>query len=75
MQEQETQRRAQRQANGVRQTNGPNAAQKNTALDDGVRYSVRENIVDINGKQYDSVVELDKSVSQGTLADPRRNDL
>lgn len=48
---------------------------KNTVEEDGVRYSVHENIVDINGKQYDSVVELDKSVSKGTLADPRRNDL
>lgn len=48
------------------------SAEKNTTGEGGVRYSIRRDIVDINGKEYDSVVELDKSVSARTLSDPKR---
>lgn len=37
-----------------------------------ILYSVREDIVDVNGKEYDNVVQLDKSVSKRVLSDPRR---
>lgn len=47
------------------------SATKNTA-DSGVKYSIRKDIVDVNGKEYDSVVELDKTVSQRTLSEPKR---
>ena len=46
-------------------------AQKNTAEGD-VQYSIREDIVDVNGKEYDSVVELDKTVSKRTLSEPKK---
>ena len=45
---------------------------KNTAEDSGVQYSIREDIVDVNGKEYDTVVELDKTVSKRTLSEPKR---
>ena len=45
---------------------------KNTATDDGVKYSIRNDIVDVNGKEYDTVVELDKTVSKRTLSEPKR---
>lgn len=47
------------------------SATKNTA-DSGVKYSIRKDIVDVNGKEYDSVVELDKTVSKRTLSEPRK---
>ena len=47
-------------------------AQNNTAGDSGVQYSLRNDIVDVNGKEYDIVVELDKTVSKSTLSNPQR---
>ena len=44
---------------------------KNTA-DSGVKYSIREDIVDVNGKEYNSVVELDKTVSKRVLSEPKK---
>ena len=43
---------------------------KNTA-DSGVKYSIREDIVDVDGKEYNSVVELDKTVSKRILSEPK----
>lgn len=36
------------------------------------KYSIRKDIVDINGKEYDSVVELDKTVGRSVLSNPQR---
>lgn len=49
-----------------------NEAQKNTAEYSGDKLSVRRDIVDVNGKEYGSVVELDKTVSKRVLSDPRK---
>lgn len=46
-------------------------AQKNTAPKDDVQYLLRSDIVDVNGKEYNTVVELDKRVSKRTLSSPR----
>lgn len=46
-------------------------AQKNTAVG-GVKYSIREDIVDVHGKEYNCVVELDKTVSKRTLSEPKK---
>ena len=45
---------------------------KNPTAEGGVKYSIRKDIVDVNGKQYKSVVELDKSVSKRTLSEPKK---
>lgn len=44
---------------GVERYQQGRTAQKNTADESGVQYSIRKDIVDANGKRYDQVVELD----------------
>ena len=46
--------------------------QKNTATESGVQHSLRRDIVDVNGKEYDMVVELDREVSKSVLSSPKR---
>lgn len=44
-------------------------AEKNTA-DGGVRLATRYDIVDVNGKEYDTVVQLDKHISKRVISSP-----
>ena len=44
---------------------------KNNATS-GAQYLIREDIVDVNGKEYNSVVELDKTVSKRTMSEPKK---
>ncbi len=45
--------------------------EKSTA--EGARqYSIRKDIVDVNGKEYETVVELDKIASKRVLSEPKR---
>ena len=46
--------------------------QKNTTAKGGLKFSVSKNIVDVNGKEYDSVVVLDKEVPKSTLSSPKK---
>ena len=48
------------------------AEKAQTETDADTKYSIRKDVVDVNGKEYDSVVELDKTVSKSTLSNPKR---
>lgn len=48
------------------------AEQQKTSTESGGQYSIRKDIVDLNGKEYETVVELDKPISKRTLSEPKR---
>ncbi len=48
------------------------ADNKKATSEGGESYSIRKDIVDVNGKEYETVVELDKPISKRTLSEPKR---
>ncbi len=48
------------------------AQETKNSTEGGEEFSVRKDIVDVNGKEYENVVELDKIASKRVLSEPKR---